>query len=446
MKTNTIAEHILFKSFIKDQRGNFALVIAVCAPILIGAVGLCLDYFLYFDQKSRLQQAADIAALASVKEISLAGTNFSKSNQLEEISTSYARAAYFKTPEEAASDINLSINSQPDLGNSEVVVELSYKWMPMFAQFFDAKVTPIVVSAKAKLAGDALTCVIGLMPPQTLAKASIHLDNNAVLKADGCGVFSNSTSKYGLRADGKASMTAQSICSAGGVLSFGKNSFIPTPISDCPKINDPLEDRSPPSYGNCTYTDLTISTNMELEPGVYCGGLKIISNASVALKPGVFVIKDGPLIVTDTASFIGKGVSFFLTGDKSIFEFHSDTTIDLAAMDSGGMAGLLFFEDREVKYSFEFNPLFLKSFPSDVRMHKISSNNARNLLGTLYLPRSILLIDANAPVADSSAYTAIVTGRLWLQKGPILTLNSDYTKTTVPVPNGLVGVESILVQ
>ena len=84
--------------------------------------------------------------------------------------------------------------------------------------------------------------------------------------------------------------------------------------------------------------------------------------------------------------------------------------------------------------------------PPEVRLHKIASNNARNLLGTLYLSRSILLINADAPVADSSAYTAIVTGRLWLQKGPILTLNSDYTKTTVPVPGGLIGTKPVLTQ
>ncbi len=81
-----------------------------------------------------------------------------------------------------------------------------------------------------------------------------------------------------------------------------------------------------------------------------------------------------------------------------------------------------------------------------MRLHKISSNNARNLLGTIYLSRSILLVDADAPVADASAYTAIITGRLWLQAGPTLTLNANYSKTTVPVPGGLMGTEPMLVK
>ena len=88
------------------------------------------------------------------------------------------------------------------------------------------------------------------------------------------------------------------------------------------------------------------------------------------------------------------------------------------------MAGLLFYEDRN-------NPLGVS--------HRITSNNARVLLGTIYLPRSTLLIDANSPVADQSAYTAIVAERLILDAGPDLVLNSDYGSTDIPVPGNLSG-------
>ncbi len=229
-------------------------------------------------------------------------------------------------------------------------------------------------------------------------------------------------------------------------MQFRQNSFSPAPITDCPKIEDPLGDRAAPDYGGCTYDALVVTKNTDLKPGVYCNGLTISGNANVTLQNGLYVIKDGPLVVADTVSLTGNAVSFFLTGSKSTFDFQKDTTIDLAAMESGSLAGLLFYEDRDVPYSFNFNPFFLSKLPDDVRLHKISSNNARNLLGTIYLSRSILLVDADAPVADASAYTAIITGRLWLQAGPTLTLNADYTKTKVPVPNGLMGTEPILVK
>jgi len=220
-------------------------------------------------------------------------------------------------------------------------------------------------------------------------------------------------------------------------------SFTPAPITDCPKIDDPLIDRPQPNVTMCKPQNnaRVITSDEVLEPGVYCNGLTIAGNAKVTFSPGVYTIKDGPFTVTDTAEIMGVKNTFFLTGEGSVFNFHSGTTIDLAAAETGSTAGILFFEDRSVPHSFDFNPFRLNRLPRNVRVHKISSNNARNLLGTLYLSKSILLINADAPVADNSAYTAIITGRLWLKEGPILTLNSDYTKTAVPVPNGLIGVE-----
>ncbi len=65
------------------------------------------------------------------------------------------------------------------------------------------------------------------------------------------------------------------------------------------------------------------------------------------------------------------------------------------------------------------------------------SDNARVLVGTLYFPQSHLYIDADAPIADQSAYTAIIARRLELYAGPHLVLNTDYDLTAVPVPDGV---------
>ena len=109
--------------------------------------------------------------------------------------------------------------------------------------------------------------------------------------------------------------------------------------------------------------------------------------------------------------------------------FDSGTTIDLTAPKDGPLAGILFFEDR-------------KALP--LRIHRIGSNNARNLVGTIYLPLGILFVDANAPVADNSAYTALVVRSLQLSEGPNLVLHSDYKSTDIPVPDGLIVGRPVL--
>lgn len=421
----------------RDCAGNIATISAMILPLLLGAGAYATDYAIMYHQKSALQEAADAAALASVKELGLVGAD---EELISAVANSYVHSIFDNSSTVSNGNTELEIIATPSKENSQVRIDLSYTWTPFLAHLFDYRVTPIKVSATGALAGQSLTCIVGLMQPQRLAQSSIHLDNRSLVQANDCAVFSNSTSRYGLRADGSSAMYAGSICSAGGVLEFGGNAkFTPNPITDCPKIEDPLIDRPAPVVMACKHNAMEVSIDTILKPGVYCGGLTISGNAQITLEPGVYVIKDGPLIVKDTASLAGEKVSFFLTGENSVFDFQDNTTIDLAAAETGTTAGILFFEDRNVDYSFDFNPFFLNRLPKDVRLHKISSNDARNLLGTLYLSRSILLIDSDAPVADNSAYTAIITGRLWLKEGPTLTLNSDYTDTAVPVPNGLLG-------
>lgn len=428
------------------------MIVALAAPALFGAAALGIDYTILSSQRSALQQAADAAALASVKELGLSG---SSEDLVREVGEAYANNSFKSTDEISGGMGTFNVAIEPDMQQREVTVNLTYQWSPFLAHYFDYEVTPISVSASAKLAGESLTCIVGLLQPSSralsnllMAKSSIHLDNDAVVQADGCAVYSNSTHRYGLRADKSASMTASTICSAGGVMQPRRRgaNFQPQPITDCPQIEDPLIDRRPPLYGSCDFNDHQVSSTQRLDSGVYCGGLEIGGDAEVTLYPGVYVIKDGPLIVKDTAALYGTGITFFLTGENSTFDFQSGTSIDLAAMDTGSTAGLLFFEDRNVPYSFDFNAFRLDDLPPDVRLHKISSNDARNLLGTIYLPRSVFLIDADAPVADASAYTAIVTGRLWLREGPILSLNADLTETQVPVPDGLIGTKPALVK
>ena len=72
-----------------------------------------------------------------------------------------------------------------------------------------------------------------------------------------------------------------------------------------------------------------------------------------------------------------------------------------------------------------------------MRTYRIISDNARNLLGTIYLPAGRLVVDAKKPIADRSAYTIIVAKQVELFDGPNLYLNTNYSATDVPVPQGV---------
>jgi hypothetical protein len=185
-------------------------------------------------------------------------------------------------------------------------------------------------------------------------------------------------------------------------------------------MEDPLAMRRPPEIGPCMEKHLVVRGVATLQPGTYCGGLAIGGSADVTLNSGVYVIKDGPLIIAGTASVRGKYVGFYLTGKNAIFSMGPTTIIELSAPKNGDMTGILFFEDRNAARS---------------QKHVIRSNSARSLVGTFYLPRGNLTIDATKPLFDKSAYTIIIARTLNMFSGPNLILNSDYDESDIPIPS-----------
>ena len=63
------------------------------------------------------------------------------------------------------------------------------------------------------------------------------------------------------------------------------------------------------------------------------------------MAPGIYTIKDGPLLVNGTSTLTGENVGIYLKGEGSNLKFDSQTTISLTAPKDGPMVGLLIFDD-----------------------------------------------------------------------------------------------------
>jgi len=280
-------------------------------------------------------------------------------------------------------------------------------------------VPPITVSARAETVGGGNVCVISLSENQSQA---FNMSGSAEMAAAACQVFSNSTSAMGLSVTNSARLNAEAIYSGGGTMG-GTTNFSPAPVLDYPGIEDPLRHRTPPSVSMCDYNNVSIKGGVQtLQPGVYCGGLDVKQGADVTLAPGIYVIKDGQFKIFQDSRVTGTGVGFFLSGNKTKIMFFHESFVSVSAPEVGPMAGLLFFDDPD------------RVTPVD---HRISSDNARYLVGTIYMPNANLVIDSDQPIADQSEYTAIVAREIKLTGSPKLVINADYDLTDVPVPEGL---------
>ena len=271
-------------------------------------------------------------------------------------------------------------------------------------------------------------------------QTGIDIGINARLTAPGCLLHTNIKTREAFTVNQGATVTADLLCAAGGVLNRG-GAVEAAVVDSCPKILNPMDTRYYPNLNQgCTssqYKDIIIDKGTHvLSPGNYCGNIVISGDAKVRLSGGNYAIQ-GTLVVTGSAELSGQGVGLYLWGGKAStlmpagFAFLENSLIDLSAPESGQMAGILIWEGINGAAFDQAGQLAGGNY------HQINTMRARRLTGTLYLPGGRLLIDAPAKVAEDSDYTVLLVNRLDLAEGPNLVLNSNYAKSRVPVPQGL---------
>ncbi len=439
--------------FARHSGASVAVVFSIVAPVLLLAVGATVDYATAVSGKRNLQTVADTAALGGAQATRLGNaTQTSVANVVANIVSANARGAAIAAATSTPANL------------SSVTVTLTQDIPTRFGAILGMPSTRTSATATAKVSGGAPLCVASLattdpklayVPSTTLDKAGaitlaalaidvMLLPNPGILMLKGakvtspaCHVSTNLPALYSMIGLDTSKITAKSIQSGGGYVGVVGLNYSSPPATDSPAAPDPLASiPAPVTPAGCAYTNLKVSNSTSLAAGVYCGGLHITGGASVTLTPGVYVIKDGPFMVDSGASATGNGVGFYLTATTPVASgnfpniyFGSDTHISLSAAAAGDMAGVLFFEDRALPKG---------------GLHAILSNDARNLLGTIYLSRGFLGIASSAPVADQSAYTIIVADALLLYGGPELILNTNYSATAVPTPRGVGPKDSVV--
>jgi len=409
----------MFQSIYRDEYGGIALPLAIALPLVMLLIGVSLDMRRVTTFKQELQTIADNGALYAARELAISSNDTAR---VEAVAVSYASttvardgASIFAEADTQKQMVKLSISASPDV---------------YFMNPFEM-IKSVQVEAEAQLTGSSGNlCLIALTETNSSA---IEINNKAKLTAEDCAIYSNSLSAQSLRVNPTASISVDQVFLAGGYQGNVKN-LSSAPVTDAPKISDPLAGRQPPSSVGCDYNDYTVNESQQeasLQPGIYCGGLTV-DNALVIVNPGEYIIKNGPLEVVNGGSLLGADAGFYLTGTDAKIHFAADSNIDLSAPRSGRLAGLLFFSNvnnPEAKTS--GNGKKLKGG------HIIRSDNARRLVGTIYLPDDKLVVDGETPVADQSEYTVIVAKAFELNNGPNLVLQTDYASSNVPVPDGV---------
>ncbi len=345
--------------FCREEAGTIIAPLAIMMPILIGMAGLGIDIGSWYNGKRLAQAAADAAARAGALElVRLSSESVIRQAALEDAS-SYGFS-------------NVDINIPPLSGSysgDDSAIEAVVEFHP--DSFLSKVLLDLDVTVEARAVAKAVaqdTCVWALEEHdpgfEIVGTADVDLD---------CGIQVNSDHETALDQVGSSCVTATSIRVVGGAAG---NCLTPLPLTGSTAAADPLAHIDPPSEAGlgCTFPNkVKVNKDTTLLPGVYCGGISISGNADVGFDPGIYVLKSGTFKVAGSSALQGNDVAFYLTDDAELDI--TATSIDFSAPDSGGLEGILFFQDRH---------------DSSTITNKIAGNATLELDGALYFPTTEL--------------------------------------------------------
>jgi hypothetical protein len=317
----------------RSERGNVAVVFALCAPVLIGGAAFAVESTYWYYKDLQLQAAADAAAYAGAIE-ARAGRTASEV-------LAAARAQASENGFDATRG-TIAVNTPPTSGPNRVAaaveVILDQPQERFFTQIFSARAISTRARAVARFQTAANACVLALSPS---ASQSAWFSGSSNLTLTGCSVMSNSVASDAVKVQGSARLSTPCVISAGGVEATSGLTMTscPSAMTQQAQVADPFASVPAPSTSGACQNGFAAA----LTPGKYCAGLSL--SGDVALAPGVYVISGGTFRINANANVTGSGVTFYLTNGARL-QFNGNASMDLSAPTSGPYAGMLFFGDR----------------------------------------------------------------------------------------------------
>jgi hypothetical protein len=168
-----------------------------------------------------------------------------------------------------------------------------------------------------------------------------------------------------------------------------------------------------------------------LNPGVYCGGLRLQA-ANITFNPGTYVIKDGPLYLRGTGNITGHGVGIYLS--NAAIDVHGSFKVRLSAPTSGTMAGLVFAGRKDL---------------ATIHASEVTGGNTLDIEGSIYLPKHNITLQGASEVTLPAAFSQFLAHRITFKGSTSLnarTVNTDFAKTSIPPIKGTLEGTVRLVQ
>ncbi|MEO7502731.1 MAG: hypothetical protein ABIW94_08850, partial [Gemmatimonadaceae bacterium] len=267
----------------------------------------------------------------------------------------------------------------------------------------------------------AQNCMVALDPTK---KDAFDVVAGAVVDAQNCNIAVNSNNVQALHVvcSNPTSLEADAISVTGNMYGCGIPNLATTPTTGVTPASDPLagvtlavSDTSGACIGG-SYGLTVISGTGTLNPGVYCGGIKVTGIAT--FNPGLYVIKGGGFEVSSGGRVTGAGVGFIDlnappanggAGKFAVFDLASDAVVNFSAMTTGPISGILFYAPAGT------------GDPNKLNEHHIKSAGNVTMSGSIYLPTHALQVGGGTGTT-LNINGGIVAGTIQFSSGSTVTV------------------------
>jgi Flp pilus assembly protein TadG len=413
----------------RSRRGTTLALIVGSLTAIVSVVALAVDAGMIYDNRRRVQAAADAAALAAASDLyqnypTNSGADTSGTGSASALATAsangYSNNGTLGSPVGGQSVVTVNIPPQSGpfastAGYAEVIV--TYYQPRGFSAIWDS--TPVTVSGRAVAQGLWTTIGNGIILLDPTGQGSLDTSGNGNLTVNGSIVVDSDSGKAVI-ASGNAEIKAADFYIVGspGTVVTGNGKLVGVIDSGVNPTPDPLAYLPEPSTSGLTVQSSSAYSKggnytVTLNPGVYTGGISFSGNGNVTLNSGIYYLNGGGFSVSGNVSLSGSGVMLYNapgTGNGTI-SISGNGSITMSPPTSGLYQGISIFQDRTSTNSLSISGngsmTMTGTFYAAMATFNISGNGGTNVIGSQYISYNLVTSgNGNINVEWSSGSTS----------------------------------------
>lgn len=378
----------------KRRHGNVAVCTAFAMVAMLGCLALAADGGVLFTERRNAQSVADSAALAAACELFDNYWNYSGLDVTGKAKTSALTTAAANGYQNDGTLTKVTVNIPPSSGlfigrsgYAEVIVEFNQS--RAFSNIFGSG--PIPVRSRAVAIGSPVAADVGILVLDPISRSTFNAQGGGLTTVSGTPVVVNSKDTEAAVAGGGGTVKADKFSITGGYTTSGGGTFDGPIFTNRPPMPDPLADLPVPDPSKMPLQSekkvQATSGDINLQPGVYKGGINVSGKGNLNLAPGTYYMDGGGFSFTGQGSLVGKEVMIYNApgnGNSEGISVKGQGSLDISAQKSGAYQGVTFFQDRK----------------ATVTGHVEGAGGATNITGTFYFAGALLEIKGNGGVSN----------------------------------------------